>query len=112
MAQLRALLGDLDPDCTHCLPGPLTVHGAGDFHSRDGAFCAAPPAVQETQAWQGAGIGLALTGIILLNVAPDPGGGSQELQIISSWMLYALLCLLSYGFAMITQKAATYYIIR
>jgi drug/metabolite transporter (DMT)-like permease len=59
---------------------------------------------------QGLGIALALTAIVLLNTVSAPGTSLKETKLVAPWMLFTLLCLLSYGGALTTQKAATYHI--
>ncbi len=60
--------------------------------------------------FQGTGIVLALAAIVLLNMVSEPGTSLRETKLIAPWMLFTLLCLLSYGVALTTQKAATYHI--
>ncbi len=59
---------------------------------------------------QSVGVGLALASIVLLNITPGGPPAEGGIRLISTWMLFALLSLLSYGIAMTSQKAATYYI--
>lgn len=62
--------------------------------------------------WQWGAVGVALVAIVLVNMTPQlPGdGGTSATDLMSPWMIYAVLSLVIFGITYLPQKAATYFI--